>query len=151
MSRPPRRPAPPRHTVAVDIAGEKHVLRSDVPPEYTRRVAAHVDATIRALPGFQTLEPFRAATLAALSITDELLKAREEIRRLREEADRRTHALAERLEAAEAAGAEKRPVRRPAAAAPPLPAPAWAEEAPPPEPPPPPPAEADLFLPPPEE
>lgn len=114
MSRPPRRPPPPRHTVAVEIAGEKHVLRSDVPPEYTRKVAGHVDATIRALPGFQTLEPFRAATLAALSITDELFHARDEIRRLREEADRRTAELADLLKAAEGAGAEKRPVRRPA-------------------------------------
>ena len=101
MSRPPRRPQPPRHTVTVEIAGEKHVLRSDVPPEYTRAVAAHVDATIRALPGFQTLEPFRAATLAALSITDELLRAREEIRRLREEASDRAEAIAEMLETAE--------------------------------------------------
>jgi cell division protein ZapA (FtsZ GTPase activity inhibitor) len=117
VSRPPRRPTPPRHTVAVEIAGEKHVLRSDVPPEYTRAVAGHVDATIRALPGFRTLEPFRAATLAALSITDELFRAREEIRRLREEAERRTGELADVLEAAEAAGAEKRPVRRPGAAA----------------------------------
>jgi cell division protein ZapA (FtsZ GTPase activity inhibitor) len=98
----------------VEIAGEKHVLRSDVPPEYTRSVAAHVDATIRALPGFQTLEPFRAATLAALSITDELFRAREEIRRLREEAEYRTNIVAEQLEAAAAAAAEKRPVRRPA-------------------------------------
>ena len=151
MSRPPRRPPPPRHTVAVEIAGEKHVLRSDVPPEYTRAVAAHVDGTIRALPGFQTLEPFRAATLAALSITDELFRAREEIRHLREEAARRTGELADLLEAAEAAAAEKRPVRRPAAASPsstwtadqgdaspaasaalPVDQPAWSETPPPP-------------------
>jgi cell division protein ZapA (FtsZ GTPase activity inhibitor) len=116
MSRPSRRPPPPRHTVAVEIAGEKHVLRSDVPPEYTRRVASHVDSTIRALPGFQTLEPFRAATLAALSITDELFHARDEVRRLREEAERRTDELADLLEAAEAAAAEKRSIRRPAPA-----------------------------------
>jgi cell division protein ZapA (FtsZ GTPase activity inhibitor) len=127
MSRPPRRPPPPRHTVAVEIAGEKHVLRSDVPPEYTRRVAGHVDGTIRALPGFQTLEPFRAATLAALSITDELFRARDEIRRLRDEADQRTGQLADLLEAAEDAGAEQRPVRRPAASS-------AADEAPPPPP-----------------
>jgi cell division protein ZapA (FtsZ GTPase activity inhibitor) len=127
MSRPPRRPPPPRHTVAVEIAGEKHVLRSDVPPEYTRAVAAHVDATIRALPGFQTLEPFRAATLAALSITDELFRAREEIRRLRDETERRTAELADILEAAEAAGAEKRPVRRPAPA--PGSTPTWTSDA----------------------
>jgi cell division protein ZapA (FtsZ GTPase activity inhibitor) len=113
VSRPPRRPQPPRHTVMVEIAGEKHVLRSDVPPEYTRVVAAHVDATIRALPGFQTLEPVRAATLAALSITDELLRAREEIRRLREEASERAEAIAEMLETAEES--------RPAAKKPPAP------------------------------
>ncbi|HEU0052639.1 MAG TPA: cell division protein ZapA [Longimicrobium sp.] len=117
MSRHRRPPQTPRHTVAVEIAGEKHVLRSDVPPEYTRAVAAHVDATIRALPGFQTLEPFRAATLAALSITDELFRAREEIRRLREEAAERTEAFAEMLEAAEAAGAEGRRSRKPSPAA----------------------------------
>ena len=75
----------PRHSVTVEIAGEKHVLRSDAPAEYTKAVAAHVDTTIRALPGSGTLEPFRAATLAALSITDELFHAREEIVRLREE------------------------------------------------------------------
>lgn len=113
MSRPPRRPPGPRHTVTVEIAGEKHVLRSDVTPEYTRAVAAHVDATIRALPGFQTLEPFRAATLAALSITDELFRAREEIRRLREDAAQRTAALAEALEEADSGASERRPARRP--------------------------------------
>jgi cell division protein ZapA (FtsZ GTPase activity inhibitor) len=128
--------------VAVDIAGEKHVLRSDVPPEYTRSVAAHVDATIRALPGFQTLEPFRAATLAALSITDELFRAREEIRKLREEAEYRTNILAEQLEAASAAAAEKRPVRRPAAASPAV---SWTAE---PEPAVPPPLPGDTERPP---
>lgn len=128
MSRPPRRPPPPRHTVAVEIAGEKHVLRSDVPPEYTRSVAAHVDATIRALPGFQQLEPFRAATLAALSITDELFRAREEIRRLQGDQEYRTNILADQLETAVAAAAEKRPVRRPGG----LPASAaWSAEPPP--------------------
>jgi cell division protein ZapA (FtsZ GTPase activity inhibitor) len=100
----------------VEIAGEKHVLRSDVTPEYTRAVASHVDATIRALPGFQTLEPFRAATLAALSITDELFRAREEIKRLREEAAERALAIAESLEEAEASSSERKPARRPGAA-----------------------------------
>jgi cell division protein ZapA (FtsZ GTPase activity inhibitor) len=71
-----RRPVA-RHSVTVEIAGEKHVLRSELPPEDTRAIAAHVDTTLRGLPGYQTLEPFRAATLAALSITDELFHARE--------------------------------------------------------------------------
>ena len=105
------RRATPRHSVTVEIAGEKHVLRSDVPAEYTKAVAAHLDTTIRALPGFQTLEPFRAATLAALAITDELFHAREEIRRLREEIAQRTGGLADILEEA----ASEDPARRPRA------------------------------------
>ena len=80
-------------------------------------MAAHLDAAIRALPGFQTLEPFRAATLAALSITDELFRAREEIKRLRDEAAERALAIAESLEEAEAASAERKPARRPGASA----------------------------------
>jgi cell division protein ZapA (FtsZ GTPase activity inhibitor) len=89
-----------RHSVTVEIAGEKHVLRSELAPEYTRAVAAHLDGAIRDLPGFKTLEPFRAVTLAALSITDELLRAREELRLLRAEIDERTAALAAVLEEA---------------------------------------------------
>jgi cell division protein ZapA (FtsZ GTPase activity inhibitor) len=97
-----RRPPPERHTVTVEIAGERHVLRSDVPPEYTRAVAEHVDETIRALPAYPTLEPFRAVTLAALSITDELFRLRQEVRELRDEVDQRTAELAELLEDVEA-------------------------------------------------
>ncbi|MET0396563.1 MAG: cell division protein ZapA [Longimicrobiaceae bacterium] len=97
-----RRRAAPRHTVTVEVGGEKHVLRSDVPPEYTRAVAAHLDAVIRELPGFRSLEPHRAILLAALSVTDELFSAREEIQRLRDEAERRSAAAAELLEGAAA-------------------------------------------------
>ncbi len=97
-----RRRATPRHTVTVEVGGEKHVLRSDVPPEYTRAVAAHLDAVIRELPGFRSLEPHRAILLAALSVTDELFSALEEIQRLRDEAERRAAAAAELLEGAAA-------------------------------------------------
>lgn len=100
--RPRRNPAPPQ-SVSVEIAGEKHVLRTDAPPEYTRAVAAHVDAVVRELPGYGTLEPFRAATLAALSITDELFRAREELAKVHAEIERRTAELAGLLEGAEAA------------------------------------------------
>jgi cell division protein ZapA (FtsZ GTPase activity inhibitor) len=97
----PRKPPPQRHTVAVEIAGERHVLRSDVPPERTRAIAAHVDEIIRSLPSFPTLERDRAAILASLSITDELFKAREEIEQLRAEIEGRTAEIAEILEAVE--------------------------------------------------
>lgn len=102
MSSRRKPPSPRQHKVTVEIAGEKHLLRSDAPPEYTRAVAAHVDATLRALPGYASLDPHRAATLAALSITDELFRAREELRVVHEEAERRAAALAALLEDAAA-------------------------------------------------
>jgi cell division protein ZapA len=79
-----------RQSVTVLIAGERHVLRSDAPPEYTHAVAAHVDATIRSVGPSQPLEAHRAAILAALFITDELFRTREELRGLREEIERRS-------------------------------------------------------------
>lgn len=89
-----------RNSVTVEIAGERHVLRSDAPPEYTHAVAAHVDATIRTLGPATSLEPQRMAVLAAMVITDELFRAREELRALQEEVDRRASLLADRLERA---------------------------------------------------
>lgn len=94
----------PKNSVAVEIAGERHVLRSDAPAEYTHAVAAHVDATIRALGPGSTLESHRTAILAALVITDELFRLREELRTLREEMDRRAGAMADLLERAASDG-----------------------------------------------
>jgi cell division protein ZapA len=98
-----------RNSVTVEIAGERHVLRSDAPPEYTHAVAAHVDATIRSLGPAASLEPQRMAVLAAMVITDELFRAREELRALQEEVERRASLLADRLERA---GEEREPAAR---------------------------------------
>ena len=94
----------PKNSVAVEIAGERHVLRSDAPAEYTHAVAAHVDGTIRALGPANALESHRTAILAALGITDELFRLREELRALREEMDRRAGAMADLLERAASDG-----------------------------------------------
>jgi cell division protein ZapA len=100
----PRKAPPARQSVTVEIGGERHVLRSDMPPEYTRAVAQHVDDTLRSLPSFPQLEPFRAAILASLSITDELFRAREEVERLKAEIDAKTADLAAMLEDAQTSG-----------------------------------------------
>jgi cell division protein ZapA len=94
VSRPTDRP---RHTVTVTIADERHVLRSDAPPEYTHAVAAHVDRTVRALGDAAPLQAHRTAILAALSITDELFQARAEIERLRGEIQTRVSEALETL------------------------------------------------------
>jgi cell division protein ZapA (FtsZ GTPase activity inhibitor) len=90
-----------KQSVTVRIAGEEHVIRASAPPEYTRACAKLVDdriLEIRSKAGL--LEAHKAAILAALSISDELLQAREELTRLRREVETRTERLTERLESA---------------------------------------------------
>ena len=90
-----------RTAVTVRIAGEEHAIRSSAPPEYTRRCARLVDERITEIRRRSTLvEGHRAAILAALSITDELYQAREELRRLRDDVAARSQVLAGRLDEA---------------------------------------------------
>lgn len=65
------------HSTRVKIVGEEYNIRSEVPPEHTRAVAAHVDAAIRkVLESPAITDPGKAAILAAMSITDELFRER---------------------------------------------------------------------------
>ncbi|MEX2583742.1 MAG: cell division protein ZapA [Gemmatimonadota bacterium] len=89
-----------RQSVSVEIAGERHVLKSGASPEYTQNVAAHLDETIRSLGLGNTLDPHRAAILAALTITDELFRTRAELAELRAELAHRSTRLAELLDQA---------------------------------------------------
>lgn len=89
-----------KRSVSVRIAGEEHVIRASAEPEYTRRCASYVDdriMEIREKAGL--LESHKAAILAALSITDELLQTQKELQRLRSEVTREAGRLARRLEA----------------------------------------------------
>lgn len=99
-----------RRSVTVEIAGERHVLRSDAPPEYTQSVASHVDATIRTLGLGTNLDGHRAAILAALTITDELFQARRELAALREEVAQRSSRLADLLDRASEPARQSAPV-----------------------------------------
>jgi cell division protein ZapA len=77
-----------KNAVRVIIGGEEYTVRSELPPEYTREVAAYLDAALkRVRDTLPMVESHKAAILAALSITDELFQAR---RGDREVADRLT-------------------------------------------------------------
>ena len=68
-----------KHVVRVKILGEEYSIRSEAPPEHTRAVAAYVDQAIRGvMNGGSVVETQRASILAALQITGELFRAREE-------------------------------------------------------------------------
>jgi cell division protein ZapA len=75
-----------KNAVRVIIGGEEYTVRSELPPDYTREVAAYLDAALkRVRDSLPMMESHKAAILAALSITDELFQAR---RGDREVADR---------------------------------------------------------------
>jgi cell division protein ZapA len=66
-----------KHSVRLMIGGEEYTVRSDLPPDYTREVAAYVDQALKkvlAQGGF--VETHKAAILAALDITNELFQSR---------------------------------------------------------------------------
>lgn len=66
-----------KSAVRVIIGGEEYTVRSELPAEYTREVAAYLDAALkRVRDSLPMVESHKAAILAALSITDELFQAR---------------------------------------------------------------------------
>ena len=68
-----------KFAVKVTICDEEYTVRSELDPEYTRQVAAHVDQAIRrVLHAGPMVETHKAAILAALAITDELFESRKQ-------------------------------------------------------------------------
>lgn len=66
-----------KESVRVTVGGEELVVRSELPPEYTREVAAHFDEALRRIRAMSpALEAHKAAILAGLAMTDELFRAR---------------------------------------------------------------------------
>jgi cell division protein ZapA len=64
-----------KQVVRVTIVGEEFSIRSEATPEHTRAVAAYVDNAIRRVLNGGAVEPRKAAILAALQITDQLMQA----------------------------------------------------------------------------
>jgi cell division protein ZapA (FtsZ GTPase activity inhibitor) len=66
-----------RHSVKVQLGGTELTISSELPPDYTREVAAHFDAVLARIRGsVPSVDALRAALLAGLAITDELFQAR---------------------------------------------------------------------------
>lgn len=88
-----------KKSVTVRIAGEEHTIRADAEPAYTKRCAKMVDeriSSIRKRAGL--VEGHRVAILAALSLTDELVQARDELERLQKEVVSRSTNLVRRIQ-----------------------------------------------------
>lgn len=66
-----------KESVRVVVGGEELAVRSELPPEYTREVAAYLDEALRRIRAMApSLEAHKAAILAGLAVTDELFRAR---------------------------------------------------------------------------
>ena len=78
----------------VTIFGETYSIKSQAEPEYTNKVAEHVDQTMRMIKkqvGLQ--DPLKIAILASMSITDELLQTRQTAEKKNEELENKCSSL----------------------------------------------------------
>ena len=73
-------------SVKIRIQGDEYTIRSDAAPDHTRAVAEYLDNAItRVASSSNLVETHKAAILAALQVTDELLREREATRALTRE------------------------------------------------------------------
>lgn len=77
----------------VKIAGKDYNIAGYDSEEHVQRVAAHVDRAMSELALTTHLPPAQLAVLAAINATDDMMKSREEIRRLRREVEQLRAAL----------------------------------------------------------
>lgn len=83
-----------KNRTTVRIAGRDYTIASYDSPEYVNRVAAHVNRKMKELAEATNLPAAQLAVLTAVNATDDMMKSRDEIRRLRAELD----ALRDQLE-----------------------------------------------------
>jgi len=78
-----------KNRVEVEILGQKYTIRSEASPEYVRDLAAYVEKRAKELRNSGAgPDPVKLLALAALYITDELFRIRDD----QEEADKETGA-----------------------------------------------------------
>jgi len=68
----------PPGRVELTLLGQTLTVRTEADPEYVRTLARYLEERVAALAKSGVKEPMAALTLAALDITDELFRARED-------------------------------------------------------------------------
>jgi len=65
--------------IHVDIAGQRYAVKSDLDPQYIGELAAYLDQKIQsAARELSSVDPMRVVVIAALNLTDELFRARDD-------------------------------------------------------------------------
>jgi cell division protein ZapA len=84
--------------VELTLLGQALTVRTEADPEYVRTLARYLEERVAALNKAGVKEPMAALTLAALDITDELFRAREDRERQDDDVESRLGALVQMLE-----------------------------------------------------
>ena len=88
----------PPGRVELTLLGQALTVRTEADPEYVRTLARYLEERVAALAKSGVKEPMAALTLAALDITDELFRAREDHERQDGDVQARVGALIDMLE-----------------------------------------------------
>ncbi|PYN43085.1 MAG: hypothetical protein DME00_27680 [Candidatus Rokuibacteriota bacterium] len=64
--------------IELSLLGQTLAIRSEAPPDYLRRLAKYLEERVAQLKRSGVSDPVTALSLAALDITDELFRARED-------------------------------------------------------------------------
>lgn len=84
--------------VELRLLGQTLTLRTEASADYLRSLAAYVEERVRQLQASGVRDPMAALSLAALDITDELFRARDEQNRGADDVRARLDALVALLE-----------------------------------------------------
>jgi len=88
----------PPGRVELTLLGQALTVRTEADPEYVRTLARYLEERVAALATSGVKEPMAALALAALDITDELFRAREDRERQDGDVQARLGALVQMLE-----------------------------------------------------
>ena len=86
--------------VELELLGQTLTIRTEASPEYLRSLAAYLEERVAAIQRSGVRDPVRALGLAALDITDELFRARDDKSRDEADVQKRLGALVALLEQA---------------------------------------------------
>jgi cell division protein ZapA (FtsZ GTPase activity inhibitor) len=84
--------------VELTLLGQTLTVRTEASPEYVRRLASFLEERVTALKNAGVRDSMAALTLAALDITDELFRMREDTTRQEGDVGARLGALVELLD-----------------------------------------------------
>ena len=84
--------------VELSLLGQTLTVRTEAPPDYVRRLAAYLEERVNTLKAAGIKDPMAALTLAALDITDELFRTREDTAQQEGDVGKRLGALVEILD-----------------------------------------------------